>query len=186
MKSPVVNGLVDVHCHLLPYVDDGAQNMEQALQLLRLQAEQGVETCFLTVHQRAKMFETPQTKVNEQFAALQDAARQLPCAPRLFLGRENHVDAAFLNLIKEGKAQSLGGSPYMLLEFSHSDPEELFIGATALVARKGYIPIVAHIERYEAMHRRENYDYVIIDCAPLGMVVDASVIAPPGVTAHCC
>lgn len=156
MKKPVVNGLVDVHCHLLPYVDDGAQNLEQALRLLRLQAEQGVESCFLTVHQRAGMFETPQTKVNEQFAMLQNAARQVSCTPKLFLGRENHVDAVFLNLLKEGQAQTLGGSPYMLLEFSHSDPEELFMGVAALVKREGYIPVIAHIERYAAMHHSES------------------------------
>lgn len=180
MKKAMIDGLVDVHCHLLPYVDDGAQNLEQALQLLRLQREQGVETCFLTVHQRAKMFETPQEKVNEKFHQLQEAAKELPNAPKLFLARENHVDQAFFSLLKDGKAQSLGASPYILLEFSYKDPEDFFFKTVELVQKEGFIPVIAHIERYEVMHQNASLRQNLREKGALLQVNASSVMGKEG------
>lgn len=180
MKRSLVDALVDVHCHLLPYVDDGAQNLEQALELLRLQAQQGVGTCFLTVHQRSGMFETPQEKVDEKFAMLREAAARIPGAPRLFLGRENHVDKAFLSLLREGRAQTLGGSPYMLLEFSHNDPEELFLKAISLVEGKGYIPVIAHIERCRVFHQKESFAQELSERGAMLQINAGSVLGKEG------
>lgn len=180
MKRPLVDALVDVHCHLLPYVDDGAQNLDEALELLRLQADQGVGTCFLTVHQRLGMFETPQEQVDEKFALLREAAARVPGAPRLFLGRENHVDKAFLALLKEGRAQSLGGSPYMLLEFGHNDPEELFLKAVSLVKGKGYIPVIAHIERSRIFHEKADFAQQLSESGALLQINAGSVLGEEG------
>lgn len=145
-----MKGLTDVHCHLLPYVDDGAENIAEARALLAMQTEQGVTDVFLTVHLRRKMFETPQEEVEKQFRRLQQELAGEPI-PRLYLGRENHCDRLFLKNLEEGRVQTLGGSPYVLLEFhDHSSDDIRFF--VHEVQKKGMRPVIAHFERYPAIH----------------------------------
>lgn len=145
-----MKGLTDVHCHLLPYVDDGAENIAEAHALLAMQSEQGVTDLFLTVHLRRKMFETPQDEVERQFWRLQQELEGEPI-PRLYLGRENHCDRLLLKNLEENQVQTLGGSPYVLLEFhDHSSDDIRFF--VHEVQKKGMRPVIAHFERYPAIH----------------------------------
>ena len=50
--------IVDIHCHILPYVDDGASTLEEAMELLWMEADQGVTEICLTPHLRHKMFDS--------------------------------------------------------------------------------------------------------------------------------
>ena len=67
-----MNGIADIHCHIIPYVDDGALRMEEAKELLTMQIEQGVGTICCTQHLRHHMFETPDETIKEQFARLKE------------------------------------------------------------------------------------------------------------------
>ena len=53
------HGLFDIHCHLIPGVDDGAQDLEETRRLLRMEYEQGVRNIIATPHYRDQMFDTP-------------------------------------------------------------------------------------------------------------------------------
>ena len=52
------HGLFDIHCHLIPGVDDGAQDLEETRRLLRMEYEQGVRNIIATPHYRDQMFDT--------------------------------------------------------------------------------------------------------------------------------
>lgn len=145
-----MKGLTDIHCHLLPYVDDGAENMAEARALLTMQTEQGVSDVFLTVHLRRKMFETPQDEVEKQFYRLQKELEG-EAIPRLHLGRENHCDRLLLKHLEEGTVQTLGGSPFVLLEF-HDHSSDDFRFFVHEVKKRGMRPVIAHFERYPAIH----------------------------------
>ena len=58
-----MHGLFDIHCHLIPYVDDGARNMEEAVRMLKMEYSQGVRYIIVTPHYRKGMFETPMEKI---------------------------------------------------------------------------------------------------------------------------
>ena len=68
--------LFDVHCHMVPGVDDGAADLEESLAMLKMQHEDGVRKIIITPHYRRRMFETPAKKVHEQFLKLQEAAKK--------------------------------------------------------------------------------------------------------------
>ena len=54
-----MTGFVDMHCHIVPYVDDGANDMDEAIKMLKMEYAEGVRTIIATPHFRKKMFETP-------------------------------------------------------------------------------------------------------------------------------
>ena len=85
-----MNGFTDIHTHLLPGVDDGAQDMSQALRLIRMARENGTRTILLTPHYRGKYKKNTPAMLKESFAWLCDMLKeelpdmQLYC----FLGSE--------------------------------------------------------------------------------------------------
>lgn len=67
-------GIFDIHCHIVPGVDDGAADIEETRKLLEMEYKQGVKNIILTPHFRFRMFETPLEKVQRQFRLAEEAA----------------------------------------------------------------------------------------------------------------
>lgn len=144
--------LIDMHSHLLPYVDDGVQTLQEAKTLLQMQCAQGVGTVCLTPHLRSGMFETSQQKINEQYARLCECAAALPSAPALRLGREYHCDNGFFKRLAAGRILPLEGTNTLLIEFSsHHHNAHDICAAVQAVQDTGFIPLIAHVERYGAV-----------------------------------
>lgn len=72
-----IKGIYDIHCHIVPGVDDGATDIGETVKLLRMEYEQGVRTVIATPHFRFRMFETPAEKVREQFRLVEKAASEI-------------------------------------------------------------------------------------------------------------
>ena len=86
-----MKGLYDIHCHILPGVDDGARNMEESLWMLNKEYQEGVRHVILTPHFRYDMFEPHMNIVTRQFMQLRRAAMNIGDeGMRLYLGCELH------------------------------------------------------------------------------------------------
>lgn len=143
-----MTGLFDMHCHIVPGVDDGSDSLEESKQLLQLEYEQGVRNIIVTPHFRLNMFETSLEKVRVQFERLREAAEEMGI--RIWLGCEFHSTMEMSNLLKNRKVATMAGSRYLLLEFSGGDDKNKIRERTNTLISLGYRPILAHIERYEA------------------------------------
>ena len=139
--------MIDIHCHLLPYVDDGANDLEEAKHLLSTEAEQGVSVLCFTPHLRAGMFETPDEKIRHQFERLEPFAKSLGLDVRL--SREYHFDELLWEKLESGTVIPLGGG-FILTEFSSQFGAEQMLSAAKRIREYGFTPLVAHIERYPA------------------------------------
>ena len=137
----------DMHCHLLFGVDDGPKEMEESLSLLRQEYDDGVRTVYLTPHYRKKMFECSAEKIREHFLLLQERVnRELPDM-KLRLGCEIHVSMDTVEEIKSGRCATLGGTEFVLLEFSEAAEKKYILERCHAVMNKGFTPIIAHAER---------------------------------------
>lgn len=146
--------LTDIHCHLLPYVDDGAQNLQEAKALLQAQQAQGVGTVCLTPHWRADMFETPHEKIQQQYLRLAEYAATLQNPLALRLGREYYCDKTFLQHLAAGHVLPIEGTQCVLIEFSpHRHTSADLCAGVATVKVAGFTPIIAHVERYQAVRQ---------------------------------
>ena len=143
--------LVDLHCHILPYVDDGALRTEESERLVDMLYQQGVRVVCATPHLRHKMFETPEEEVRTQFTELQAYAQQRGYGMRFFLSREYHCDKVLAERLQTRELLPLGGGNAILIEFSHLHTYESILGWVSDVRAQGYCPLIAHIERYPAL-----------------------------------
>lgn len=153
--SGIFKGFTDWHCHLLPGVDDGAQTMEETLQVLSLYEQSGVEKVWLTPHIMEDMPNTT-ALLQERFAELQ-AAYTGPI--KLRLASENMLDNLFEERLGKNDLLPLGeDGRHLLVETSYFNPPMGLTNILLRIKTKGYVPVLAHPERYIYMEKKEYQD----------------------------
>lgn len=150
-------GLCDIHCHLLPEIDDGASSIVETTKLLKLEYADGVRTIIVTPHYRVGMFETSMDEVYKQYARVKEIAAMVGDGMQVFLGCEFHANADMLNVLHRG-GRLMAGSQYVLTEFSEKHDYSFMRRQCYELLSGGYKPIVAHAERYPAI--RKDIDYL--------------------------
>ncbi len=153
-----MNGLTDIHCHLLPGVDDGAKSMTEALDMARLAYEDGTRTLILTPHRRGTQKSATIQKLQAAFQAFsEELSRQFPDMT-LHLGCEAYYASDLPEALSTGQTLTLCNSHYCLLEFNPGVLKSRLLNGISEIIRWGYTPILAHAERYQAFY--ENKDLV--------------------------
>ena len=146
--------MIDIHTHLLFGVDDGPKTIEESIEMLKFAKAQGVDAMILTPHYRHGMFAYPNEAIEANFAKLENIADEMGID--LYLGTEHHVNSMILDYIESGRVHTLADTQYVLTEYKTDTEFEYIAKATRDLLRNGYIPIVAHIERYQCMHEDLN------------------------------
>lgn len=150
-------GYTDIHCHILPAVDDGAKNIEEAKELLRLEYEEGIRNIIFTPHYMphsdAKKNQEKAEQIIEAFRILQEECKQLFPDMTCYLGNELYYKSNILQELDEGRARTLGESEYVLTEFATDISFAELKKAVQRYLLKGYVPILAHVERYHCLYK---------------------------------
>ena len=143
--------ICDLHTHVLPGVDDGAQTMEYALEMLGNAVASDVTAVVVTPHCNGRFGDGNflDLGLKSRFLQLKTAAQDIPV--QLMLGAEARVNDKLLPNLKQGRIPTLNGSRYVLTEFSSSTAAADFIPALQGILDLGYVPLVAHPERYSAV-----------------------------------
>ena len=138
--------MIDIHSHILPAVDDGCTDTDQSLALIKEEINQGITDIVLTPHYRAEYL-TKREKIEKQFELLTQAVKDSGMAVNLYLGQEIFVFDGVVNAIRSGKLFTINGGKYVLAEFSTKEETDIADAVYTFVGA-GFIPIIAHIERY--------------------------------------
>lgn len=144
--------MIDIHCHVLYGVDDGAKTIEESVAMIEDARKQGVLAMILTPHYRHGMFAYPKEKIDEHFQKLQPYANAL--GMRLALGTEYHVNSHIVEALDSGRCHTLAGTRYVLSEYSHDTEYSYMYQMTQELILHGYVPVFAHAERYQALADR--------------------------------
>ena len=142
----------DVHCHILPGVDHGSQNVEQSLAMLEAEKSMGIDRVICTSHVTAETFENTPESLTAAYEVLKKAVDEAGLDIEIHASAEYRIDE-YWN--KEYAAGHILGN-YLLLENSfHQELLELDEMLFDLQV-KGYKPILAHPERYSYYSRRRQ------------------------------
>jgi protein-tyrosine phosphatase len=149
---------IDIHTHILPEIDDGAQDIDEAVAMLRIAHGGGTRKIVLTSHMFIDLFDSFDfVEIRDRFSQflflLKSREEQFNFLRELdlYLGAENYASPEFLEALDQGRVLSLNGSRYLMVEFS---PMLFFDQIAEIIQRvllAGYTPIIAHPERYAAI-----------------------------------
>jgi len=160
MSTTPKRQMTDIHMHLVPGVDDGAENMEMSLVMMARAMEQGISQIIATPHSEAFRYSKEGGRII--FKRLADAAAKVCPEMKLYLGCEVYCERGIMDEVVEaldsGRFPTMNGTNYVLMEFSQwVDPESTVPCVVALSA-EGYKPIIAHMERYKFL--QDNMELV--------------------------
>ncbi len=150
IQSSLLKDAVDNHSHILPGVDDGVQHPEESLDILSFLEQQGVRTLWLTPH---IMEDVPNTTedLRSRFESLKE---QYKGPVRLRLAAEYMMDNLFEERLVAGDLLRHGGDR-VLVETSTLFPPIGFWDILETMKHKGFVPLLAHPERYRYMEMKD-------------------------------
>ena len=139
--------MIDLHCHLLPGVDDGAPDLATALAMARIAADDGIRIVACTPHIYPGMYDNNGPAIRRAVIELQPRLEEAGIPLRLTLGADTHIASDLVASLRAGRAPTLHDSRYFLLEPPHHvAPPRLAETVFDLLAA-GYVPVITHPER---------------------------------------
>ncbi len=142
--------MIDLHCHILPRVDDGAQNLTEAVAMAKLAVNSGVTAVAATPH----CVDGGSAAIREQVLLLREALEEMEIPLRLYMGMEIFGTENTARLLRAGKLMTLNNSQYPLIEFDFQGTGMRETRILQDVLEAGFIPVVAHPERYSYAQER--------------------------------
>lgn len=158
--------MIDIHSHIIPGLDDGAGNAEEALEMARAAVADGLTHLVATPH--SSYGAGPADRVAARVQELQKMFDHAGIALRLLTGQEVWISSETLSQYHAGRVFGINNGPYMLVEFPPHyvprDADDIIAG----LQQEGLRPVLAHPERNASLQQ---------DLAPLAKLIGQGVLA---------
>jgi protein-tyrosine phosphatase len=177
--------MIDLHCHILPGLDDGARDLAHAVGMARIARDDGITHIAGTPHLYKGSFEFPDLGVfDEARDRLAGALREEGIAVTILPGAEVHISHGLVGEVRaRRKSLTLAGSAYLIVEFPH---DHVFSGAKDLffeLMSEGFVPIIAHPERNAMFARVPGLLYELVSMGALAQINAGSLMDAHGLEA---
>ena len=180
--------MFDIHSHIIYHIDDGSHELEESLELIRQDVEQGAHAIIATPHYYVQYPTDPAriraklATIKEALGSTESAAQPTPGASeanasaldvRLYAGNEVLWFDSMTERLQSGEILTLADSHYTLIEFYPEESYQTILRAIRNVRNAGYRPIIAHAERFKAIQEhglaevRDLGAYVQLSTEPL-------------------
>lgn len=158
----------DLHSHVLFGIDDGSKSIEESVEILREASKQGITDMIVTPHyMEGTKYNCNNKMKRELFQELLDKVFDEDIDIRLHLGNEVYLTEEFLELLEKDEIMTLNDSKYLLLEFPLNN---MIVGTGDILFKligQGYIPVLAHPERYKIFQRHPEHIMKYLDMGVL-------------------
>lgn len=142
-----------MHCHILPGLDDGCQSMDETIQTLREAERQQIRQIIVTPHYYPGRYMVPASQIKKTLDEVRRKCERYGIDITLYPGQECFYYSGLTELLDSGSVLTLAGSRYVLVEFLPDCPYSYLISGLKNLRQNGYIPILAHFERYRCLQK---------------------------------
>ena len=147
--------MIDLHSHILPNIDDGSRSLEESIEIIKQAVSNGVTDIIVTPHFILGSSYNKEKKENKKLLAeLQEKVKNENIDINLYLGNEIFVDIEMVSLLIKKKISSLNDTRYVLFELPMNSKYKNIRKTLFDLQSAGYIPVIAHPERYRVI--KEN------------------------------
>jgi protein-tyrosine phosphatase len=168
--------MIDLHCHILPGVDDGARSLEESLSMAKQAVEDGIHSIVATPHTLNGIYLNRVREVTSKVAALQKTLSENHIELRLYAGADVHLCPRLLERIESGDACTIGnGRKYLLLEFPSQAIPKAVRDEIFCLKLNGITPIITHSERNAVIQHNLDVLYELVSMGVLSQVTAMSL-----------
>jgi protein-tyrosine phosphatase len=139
--------VIDLHCHILPGIDDGSKSLEMSLEMARIAVDDGIEVLACTPHIYPGLYMNATQGIVAARDQLQAALDENGIPLKLTTGADVHLVPGLLDGLRAGTIPSLHHTRYLLLEPSHHVAPPHFSESVFQLVAAGYVPVITHPER---------------------------------------
>ena len=150
--------MIDIHTHVLPGIDDGAQDLVETFEILKVLSQQGVTTLIATPHIISGVYENTRSIIDKKIQKVQNLIDESKLNLTIYAGAELYSEPDIITKTEKEKL-TLGDSNYILIETSLQRFPDNFDEILFHFQQKGYRPIIAHAERF--LPFINNIDYLL-------------------------
>ena len=163
--------MIDCHSHIVCGVDDGSENAEQSMKILKEAEKAGFDRIILTPHYMDDYYVVPKSEIAKKIDTLQQLCDNLKINIKLYQGNEIYISNHIDEFLKEGKASSLNNSRYVLFETPMNIEPQNLIEVIYKLKEMKKVPVLAHPERYSFIQKDSNK---ILEYAEMGVLFQSN------------
>lgn len=142
---------IDMHCHILPQVDDGAVSISETVQMLQIAYEEGICCIIATPHYHPRRGHEDPDVLRKKLTEVRMLARQIDEKFRIYLGTEIYFGQDIVDKLRQGDILTLNKRDHVLVEFSPPESFSYIQQSLQQIQMAGYQVILAHGERYTCL-----------------------------------
>lgn len=170
---------IDIHTHILAGSDDGPEIDGQMYSLIKALYDDGIRKVCCTPHYHPGYYGNNFDKAAESFRRLQAYIRREKMDMQICPGNELHYFQGCLEWIEKGSCRTLNGTRYVLVDFDTGESYKTIEYAVRTFLNGGYIPVLAHVERYPCFGRRNSLIEKLRDMGAVIQMNASSVLKRP-------
>ncbi|MER2536741.1 MAG: CpsB/CapC family capsule biosynthesis tyrosine phosphatase [Rhizobiaceae bacterium] len=140
-------GMIDLHSHILPGLDDGSPSLATSLEMARMAVDDGITHMACTPHIVPGLYDNDCASIVDRMSLLEAALAASSIKLRLFSGADVHIAPDLPEKLRAGTVPSINGSRYFLFEPPHHILPPKIEELAARLIKAGFVPILTHPER---------------------------------------
>ena len=163
--------MIDFHSHIIPEIDDGSRSIEETMLLLEEAQKAGFTKIICTSHYLEEYYEFDEASRKQFLEMLKIGVNNLKLNVELYLGSEIYTSYDIVDLLKTQRASTINNTNYVLIELPMQSELPNLKNVMYTLIGNGYIPIIAHPERYSYVKENPNW---LLDYIELGVLFQAN------------
>ncbi|WP_338449646.1 CpsB/CapC family capsule biosynthesis tyrosine phosphatase [Niallia oryzisoli] len=168
--------MIDIHCHILPGVDDGAKDMDESMDMAKEAVREGIHTIIATPHHKNRQWDNEKTFILKRVAELNQHLSNEGIPLTILPGQETRIYGEILeDYLSGGKILPLGETSYLFIEFPSGHVPRYAETLLYEIQTEGLIPIIVHPERNQEIIENPDLLYKFVKSGTLTQVTAGSL-----------
>ena len=145
---------IDIHSHILPFMDDGARDEKMSMEMLKIAEQEGISDIIVTPHYRRGHYKGERKDTDRVLARMRELMKKEGIQVRLHPGNEIYYRSELEEKLESGALSTMNDTDYVLVEFSPMEDFMYIRSAVEELFSIGYTPIIAHVERIQCIEKK--------------------------------
>ncbi|SES89191.1 protein-tyrosine phosphatase [Oceanobacillus limi] len=167
--------MIDIHSHILPGIDDGAQTITDSLAMAQAAVEHGIRTIVATPHHQNGRFNNEKAEIISYVKVLNTELQDHHIPLTVLVGQESRMNEYMMEELQSGKIATINGTKYVYVEFASSHVPLYAKQILFDIQVAGYTPVIVHPERNQQIFEQPSILYDFVQIGALTQMTAASI-----------